>query len=81
MNGPFRAEREKKIFDPFLDISSRFWGKFFFMKISENPGPLPGGGEEFFFFVFFFFPSVHFFPPSPKVSIRPESNVRLRVIL
>ena len=70
MNGPFRAEREKKFFDPFLDISSRFWGKIFSMKISENPGPLPGG--KFFFFVFFFFfPSVHFFPPSPKVSIRP----------
>ena len=39
------------------------------MKISENPGPLPGG--KFFFSFFFFFPSVRFFPPSPKVSIRP----------
>ena len=40
------------------------------MKISENPGPLPGG-KFFFRFFFFFFSLVHFFPPSPKVSIRP----------
>ena len=69
MNGPFRTERGKKFFDPFLDISSRFWGKFFFMKISENPGPLPGGGEEFVFLVFFFFRRFTFSPPPPKLAL------------
>ena len=41
MDGPFRAEREKIFFDPFLDISSYLHGfgkKIFSMKISGNPG-------------------------------------------
>ena len=65
MNGPFRAEREKIFFDPFLDISSRFWGKFFFMKISENPDPFPEGNFSFRFF-FFFFSVGSLFPPLPQ---------------
>ena len=63
--------------------------KKIFMKLSENPGPLPGG--KIFLGFFFFLPLVHFFSPSPKVSIRPASGFlhllkvtkheRLRIIL
>ena len=63
----FSSGARKLFVDPFLDISSRFWGKIFFMKISENPGPLPGGK---FFFRFFFFPRrFTFFPPPPKLAL------------
>ena len=77
MNGPFRAEREKNFFDPFLDISSRFWGKIFSMKISENPGPLPGG-KFFFSFFFFFFRRFTFFPPPPKLALGWKRGERLK---
>ena len=39
------------------------------MKISENPGPLPGGKFFFRFFFFFFFRWFTFFPPPPKLAL------------
>ena len=38
------------------------------MKISENPGPLPGG-NFFFSSFFFFFRWFTFFPPPPKLAL------------
>ena len=76
MNGPFRAERKKKFLTPFWTYLHDFGEKIFFMKISENPGPLPGG--EFFFSFFFSSRRFTFPPPPPKLALGlQEASVHL----
>ena len=69
MNGPFRAEREKIFFDPFLDIFFTILGKIFLHEDKRKPSDSFPEGIFFFRFFFFFFRRFTFFPPPPKLAL------------